>query len=302
MRIRVLFPFMQKYIPGNPAIVSEYMPGGGGRKAANYVYNTARPDGLTVGSPAPGVIFSAVVGETGVLYDIDKFIYLGTPLSVMHNVFFTRKEVGLNTLEKLRAATGVRIGVQQVGHPDWVIGRLFAWLLGLREPKFVAAYSATERDPALMRGETDAMTRGPDILRTRNREWVTKGLIDMHAILETPKGKKDPDFGYLPELESFTKSERERKVLALFRTTRLFGQPLVIRSGTPRERVEILQEAMRKTYRDPEFHEAWKKLTGGDPTPLMPEDLEKALRELPRDPQVVELFKKMVGLEPLPPR
>ncbi len=47
LRARSLVPFLQKYIPGNPTIVMEYMPGGGGRKAANHLYRSARPDGLT---------------------------------------------------------------------------------------------------------------------------------------------------------------------------------------------------------------------------------------------------------------
>ncbi len=46
MRAKAVIPFLRKYIPGNPTIVSEYMPGGGGRKAANYIYGVARPDGL----------------------------------------------------------------------------------------------------------------------------------------------------------------------------------------------------------------------------------------------------------------
>ena len=49
IRSRAVTPFLQKYIPGNPTIVSEYMPGGGGRKAANYLFSSARPDGLTIG-------------------------------------------------------------------------------------------------------------------------------------------------------------------------------------------------------------------------------------------------------------
>src|SRR5918996_5933424 len=47
MRVKSMLPFLQKYIPGNPTIVSEYMPGGGSRKAANHVYKSVRPDGLT---------------------------------------------------------------------------------------------------------------------------------------------------------------------------------------------------------------------------------------------------------------
>jgi tripartite-type tricarboxylate transporter receptor subunit TctC len=34
LRAKAMIPFLQKHIPGNPAVISEYMPGGGGRKAA----------------------------------------------------------------------------------------------------------------------------------------------------------------------------------------------------------------------------------------------------------------------------
>jgi hypothetical protein len=53
--------------------------------------------------------------ETGVMYNIDKFIYLGTPVSENHNVIYTRAALGLNSLEKLRAASGVKLGAQEVG-------------------------------------------------------------------------------------------------------------------------------------------------------------------------------------------
>ncbi len=88
----------------------------------------------------------------------------------------------------------------------------------------------------------------------------------------------------------------------MFRAFRLSGQTFFLPPGTPKERVQILQEAMRKTLQDPEFHQEYKKMTGDDPTPLMPEALEKVIRELPREPEVVELFNKLAGADPLPPR
>jgi tripartite-type tricarboxylate transporter receptor subunit TctC len=66
--------------------------------------------------------------------------------------------------------------------------------------------------------------------------------------------------------------------------------------------VQILQDAIRKTFKDPEFAKEFKKLTGDDPTPLTPEALATAIREIPRDRQIIELFKKLVSGEPLPPR
>src|ERR671923_1245205 len=58
IRSRAVIPFLKKYIPGNPTIVNEFMPGGGGRKAANYLFATARLDGLTIGHVSSGILTS----------------------------------------------------------------------------------------------------------------------------------------------------------------------------------------------------------------------------------------------------
>lgn len=302
MRVRAMIPFLQKYTPENPTFVSEYMPGGGGRKAANHVYRTARADGLTIGNPGVGMVSAAVLGETGVLYELDKFFYLGSPYSTYHPLFLSRKQAGLNSIEKLRAASGVRVGGQSVGFSTYNEGRLFAYILGLKEPRFVTGYGGAEIDAALMRGEVDARATAADTVAQRNRDWIESGLVDFHAILEIPKGDKHPQFKNLPELESFARWDRDRKVIILGRAFRIAGTPFVLPSGTPKDRVDILQEAFRKTYKDPEFFREYKKLTGDDASPLLPEDHDRAIKDIPREPEVIELYKKLAGAGPLPPR
>ncbi len=302
LRRKALFPFLQKYIPGNPTIVSDYMPGGGGRKAANHVYRVARADGLTIGGVSSSLVTNAILDTSGVQYDIDKLIYLGSPVSVFHYVFLTRKEAGLNSLEKLRAATGVRIGAQEVGHDIYITGRLFAYLMNLKEPRFVTGYGGPEIDIALARGELDGRANAAETLAQRNAEEIKKGLLDLHALVEIPKGKRLDGFERLPEIESFAKSDTERKLLTMYRAFRLVGTPYILAPGTPKLQVQILQEAMRKAFKDPDFHREFKKLSGFDASPLMPEEQEKAIRELPRDRDVVELFKKLSGPDPLPAR
>jgi tripartite-type tricarboxylate transporter receptor subunit TctC len=303
LRVRALVPFLQKYIPGNPTIIMEYMAGGGGRRAANHMYKVAKPDGLTIGNPSIGMLSSAILGESGVQYDIDKFFYLGSPFSTYHSVFVTRKEAGLDTIEKLRAATGVRIGAQSVGFVTYNEGRLFAYILGLKDPRFVAAYGGAEIDPALYRGEIDARATGADTVVQRNKHWLEKGnVVDFHAIMEVPKGDKHPSFPKLPELEIFARSDLHRRVINMARAFRIGGTPFVLPPGTPKDRVEIIQAAFRKTYQDKEFFKEYLKLTGDEPTPLLPEAHEKAVRDLPREREVVEVFKQLVGAGPLPPR
>jgi tripartite-type tricarboxylate transporter receptor subunit TctC len=158
-RSRAIIPHLKKYIPGEPNIVVEFMPGGGGRKVANHIYRGAPRDGLTIGFPPGGFVSLAILGEPGVQYDLGKLRFLGTPESATQYVFFTRREAGVDTLEKLLVHPGLRIGAQSVGHTIYIAGRLFAYVLRMKEPKFVTGYSGPEIDIAPKRGEIDARAK-----------------------------------------------------------------------------------------------------------------------------------------------
>ena len=302
LRVKAMVPFMKKYIPGNPAIMIEYMDGGGGRKGANHIYHSVRPDGLTIGAVSGGIVGLGIMREQGVSYDVDKFIYLGTPEHENHYVIYTRSELGLDNLDKLKAKPAIRIGGQNIGHVSYVAGRLFAYFLDLKEPKFVVGFASPEMDIALVNKELDARANAAVSVLRRNPDWLDKGLMNFHAIMEIPKGDKHPRLGHLPEIESFAKSEREKKVLTVWRAFRGVGSPYILPPGTPKNRAEILEDAMRKTFKDPEFPKYFKKLVDDDPSPLGAAELARVIREMPRDPEILELIKKFSGAGPLPPR
>jgi len=302
LRVKAALPFLKKHIPGNPTIVIEYMDGGGGRKGANHVFHSARPDGLTIGGGSGAIVALGIMREQGVSYDVDKFIYLGTPESENHAVIYTRTELGLDNLEKLKAKPGIRIGGQTVGHTSYVAGRFFAYFLDMKEPKFIVGYTSPEVDVALLNGELDARANSAISVLRRYPEWLEKRVMNFHAIMEIPKGIKHPRLGHLPEVESFAKTEREKKVLTVWRAFRGVGSPYILPPGTPKDKVEILAEAMRRAFQDPEFPKYFRKLVDDDPSPLGAAELAKLIREMPRDPEVLELVKKFSGAGPLPPR
>jgi len=302
LRFRATASILRKHIPGRPTFVIEYMPGGGSRKAGNYIYR-ARADGLTMGVMLSSFVPAAVLGSSGVLYDIDKLNYLGSPTSGEPYIFLSRKEARLDTIEKLRSAAGVRIGAQSVGHNLYNIGRILAYVLGMKEPKFVTGFAqGNEVNLAMVQGELDARWTIQATLVREEPEWIAKKLMDFHVVNEVPKGRRHPHpvFAQLPDIERFTKSEKERKLLAMQRAFVSAGTPFLFPPGTPPDRVQILREAMRKTFADPEFHAEFKKMVGEEPTPLPPQELEKAIRDLPREREVVELFNKLSGADALP--
>ena len=304
LRTRAVIPVLKKHIPGHPNIVMQYMPGAGGRKAANHMYKSVRPDGLTVGAMITGMVQGTIFGETDVLYELDKFIYLGSHARYAPYAFLTRKAAGFNTRETLTAARGVRIGAPSVGHSLYTMARLFAYMLDMKEPRLVTGYTPREIDFALERNEIDARVSILDSLVTRNVAWLDKDMVHIHATVDIPKGFRHPDrrLAKLPDLENFARSNQDRRLIHLFRGARDTGQPFVLPPGTPAEQVKILREAMRKAFADPEYTKAYEKLTSEPAMPMTWEEFETQLRELPREAEIIDLFKKLSGAAPLPAR
>ena len=75
---RMLSRYMPKYIPGNPNFVVQNMPGASSVIAANYVYNLAKPDGLTLLVPINSLYLDQIVSRAEVKYDVRKFLFLGS--------------------------------------------------------------------------------------------------------------------------------------------------------------------------------------------------------------------------------
>jgi tripartite-type tricarboxylate transporter receptor subunit TctC len=304
LRTKAILPVLRRYIPGNPPIVVQYMPGAGGQKAANHMFRAVRPDGLTIGAMLTGMVQGAVLGEAGVLYDIDKMTYLGSHARYAPYAFLSRKGAALSSPEKLKSASGIRIGAPSVGHSLYATARLFAYIMDMREPRFVTGYTPRELDFAIDRGEIDARVNIVDATIQRNPHWFEKDLIDVHATLDIPKGVSHthPRFAKLPDLETFARSKREERLIELLRSLRGTGQPFIVPPGTPGDRVDMLREAMRKALRDPEYAKAYERLTAEPAMPLTAEEYEKALREIPREPELIGLVKRLSGPAPLPRR
>ena len=139
-------------------------------------------------------------------------IFLGSTESGDPYVFLSRREAGLDNLEKLRAASGIRIGAQTVGHSVYNSGRIFAYLMGLKDPRFVVGFGGPELDVALVRGEIDARANSADTVAGRNREALEKGAFHIHATITIPRGKFHPRFANVPELDTFTKNEKRAAI------------------------------------------------------------------------------------------
>jgi tripartite-type tricarboxylate transporter receptor subunit TctC len=300
LQARALIPLLKKYIPGEPVIIIEHKQGAAGRTAVNHIYSTAKPDGLTIGAVGNVLVSGPILGLAGANYDLDKLIYLGSTESGSPTAFVTRKDAGFDSVEKLRGASGIRIGAHSVGHITYINGRLAAYLIGLKEPKFVVGYSSPERDVALLSGEVDGGSMSSATIQ-QNPEMMEK--VHFHAVITVPKGRYVAPYSRdIAEIDTFAKSEKEHRLLNLYRAFDYPRWPYFLPPGTPKEPVSILRDAMAKSFKDPGFAKEFKKLTGLEPSPISAEAIETAIKELPRDPETIALYKHIADHRPLPTR
>ena len=166
----------------------------------------------------------------------------------------------------------------------------------------VVGYGGLDIEVALGNGVIDARAKCADSIFQRSRDGQLLSSLHFHASITIPKGKFADGFPQAPDLETFSKNDKERHMIELFRAFLYPRWPYILPPATPKEIVAILRGAMTKALRDPEFNKEFKKLMTTDPTPLTGEEMETAIRNLPRNPETISLYKLMADQGPLPAR
>ena len=115
---------MPKYIPGNPEMVVQNMPGAGGLIAANHVYSVAKPDGLTLGMLSYGIYLDQLVGRKEVQYDVRKYNWIGSP-EKSDILLYMRSDTPYKSLEDIRkASTPPKCGSTGTAGTDYILARM----------------------------------------------------------------------------------------------------------------------------------------------------------------------------------
>src|ERR687892_1172608 len=100
---RILSRHMPKYIPGQPNIIVQNMPGAGSLTATNYVYGVAKPDGLTLGMVGSGIYLDQLLGRPEATFDVRKLNWLGS-VDQRDLVLYMKADAPWKSLEDILSA------------------------------------------------------------------------------------------------------------------------------------------------------------------------------------------------------
>ncbi len=227
--------YLGKYIPGNPNFLVQNMPGAGGMIAANYIYNIAKQDGLTMGTIGGALYFAQLIGRSEVKYDWNKFTWIGTP-ERSGFLLFMRTDAPYKTLDDIRnASEPPRCSATGVGSSGYDIPRVLEDTLGLRF-KVISGYpGGADQDLAMERGEVHCRAFTIDAFFGREPfpSWVKKGFVRVVMQMERKRHPKLADVPTIWELmDQYKVPESKRRLATVYLNSGLFGSRPIVSTPT----------------------------------------------------------------------
>lgn len=283
---RAIARHLGKHIPGNPTIVVENMTGAGGIIQANFMYQQAKPDGLTIGNNIGGLILQQIMGAKGIEFDGRRFEYLGAP-AIDHPVCALTKASGVSSMERWFAAKEpLKLGGVGPGGTASDVPRILHAALGL-PLRVVDGYKGTsDIRLAAESGELSGGCWAWESVKTTWRKGIESGEVSV-VVLTMPK--KHPELPNVPLAIDFAKGEEGRILLKYgIHDTAILTRPYFMAPGTPKERVQLLRKAFMETLKDQDFLAEAKK-SQLDIEAVAGEELETTVRAL------FKLEPKLVG-------
>ncbi len=287
---RLLSRHMPRYIPGNPTMIVQNMPGGGNVIATNYLYAVAPKDGTVIATLHNAMPLHQVLDGNGVRYDVSKFNWLGSTGSE-NEVLFTWHTSGVKTFEEAQKKE-VILGGTGAGSGIVIIPLAMNSLLGTKF-KIVMGYKSSEDlNLAIQRGEVEARAFSMASVKGQRSEWVTEKKINFIAQAGSHRAHEIPDVPLLTEL---AKNDEQRDILKLISSPPGLGRPFAAPPDIPADRLAMLRKAFQDTLRDKAFLEEAEKLKI-EIDPVSAEEITQIIRDVVNvSPAVVAKAKELMG-------
>jgi tripartite-type tricarboxylate transporter receptor subunit TctC len=239
---RLLTRHLMKYMPDTRFVVRN-VPGAGHIVGANTIY-TARPDGLTIGTFATGLIYSQLLERQGIRFDLAKMSWVGRMSEEGRSIILASNS-GMSTPEDLIHAQGpVRFATSGIGSTNHIEARLLAYALGF-EVGLVPNMQNPEAQMSMIRGEVVGIV-GSD---SSFDNFVNQG--SGRYVLSITDA--DSSASNAPSARDYIVREDARPLFDFVATMSRLGRLTAGPPNIPPERLAALREAFNMAVHDPEL-------------------------------------------------
>src|ERR1044072_8734005 len=295
---RAIALFMGKYVPGNPNIVVQNMPGAGHMIAANYVYTVAKPDGLTLGAINAGLYFEQLIGRSEVKFDWTKFTWVGNATK-SPQVLYMRADTPFKSIDDLRSAKEPpKCGTTGMSNMGYFVPKLLEEAVAAKFNVIAGYQGGNEIDLAVEKGEIVCRSLSTEAYFSREpfHTWRKKGFTRELVQGGRSREEKLPNTPTLFALmDKYKTPDPGRRLAPALLGGGEVHRPSLAPPQMRPELVKTISEAFNKTMKDPDFlaETKRKKL---DMNPTTGEEVEALAKDVMSQPkEVIEKLKKMMG-------
>jgi len=268
---RLIANHIGRHLEGRPSVVPQNMPGAGSIRAANYLYNSARKDGTTIGMLDQAINLYQILGMPDLKLDVTKFNWVGR---ILRNsaVLFARTEI---PVQKINDVFDKELIVSASGTASRLNWLALKNTLGMKF-RIIEGYQGTgDSMLAVQRGEVDALSMEWPVLRVLGQPLIRDKKINL--LLQTGL-EKEADIQQIPRMVDLARNQDERLLLELFSSPSVIGRSVVAPPGVPPERVAELRRAFDATIKDEAFL-ADVKRTGLLVSPMSGQELQTIVQK-----------------------
>lgn len=285
---RVVGKYMAKYIPGNPTVVPQNIPGAGGYNAAAKVAINSPQDGTYIGGIHPTVIVDPILGDPSKGAKELKFAFLGNAAENLEACFLRTDAPAKSFADAFH--TEIVLGASSTASSTREYPALLKSVLGMKI-KIVAGYGGNaDIQLAVERGEVQGMCGSSihNIVASRP-QWFSENIVRAisHQGTKPLTGMKE-GIG-VPAAVDFAKTDEQRAILNLYDMQGAFGRPFVTGAAVPPERIKALRAAFMSALNDPDLRKE-VEARGLEVTPASGEDIQVLVDAVYRTPP--EILKK----------
>jgi len=244
---RLFAESVRKFIPGQPPIVVQNMPGAGGMRAAGYMFNVAPRDGTVIGMPLANIPLSEALEPNVARYQSAKFGWIGT-ITPETDVLGVWRTSGIASIDEARRKEITIGATSKLGLLALNVNLANA-LLGTRFKVVLGYPSGNEVNMAMETGEVQGRTNQWTSWKSQRPAWVKEHKLNF--LLQI--GPKESELPEVPGFLDLVKTPQHQAMVRLLQSNQIVGRSVYAPPDIPKDRLAVLRDAFDKTVRDPEF-------------------------------------------------
>ena len=269
---RLVARHLGAHLPGQPTVVVQNMPGAGGLRGANYLYNVAARDGTVMGVVSQTVAVGQVLATTpGIQYDARRYAWIGRINSNVE-VHHTWHASGIRSIEDAKKREVILAGTGPTSS-SVVMPRLMNELIGTRFKVVTGFQGPASAQLAFERGEVEGIVKPWSSIKTSTPEWLRDKKINL--IVQHTRARHT-ELADVPTIVDLGQDAEQRQIFGLFAGGAALGTALLAPPGLPEGTVAALRKAFDQTMRDPALLDEVRK-SKIDIDPLSGADLQAVI-------------------------